>query len=946
MEEPRPVHRTIVVFDVEGFGDLRRTNRDQVTVREGLYRIVAGAFLHAGIPWDVSACQDRGDGIFVLLKPEVPKSLLVESLPTALVAELSAHNAGHRRQEQIRLRMVLHAGEVNYDEHGVTAASVNLAFRLLDAEPLKAALAASPGVLAIIVSSWFFEEVVRHIATEDAARYRHVAVTVKETTTTGWICLPDHPLPTRDATADGSPDIIGFGTAGAGPVTSARLPTRVPVAMAALPADEGFFGRQDELFTLSALLAPSPAQIEPILVSTIAGLAGVGKTALCVRAARHAVAAGWFPGGVLFVDLQGYDPVGYVEPSAAVEALLRALGVAGERIPPSLGERQALYRSELAVLAERGERTLVVADNASSVEQVLALRPGSPIHRMLVTSRHTLPVPGARRVEVDVLSGDESLAVVARALRMARPSDERIIEEPDAATELVRLCGCLPLALRIAAELLADKPGQTIRELVGILAEANERLDELAYGDSIGVRLAFDASYRNLSDDQARVFRRMALHPGPRMSVAAIAALDNTSEIAARRVVDALRRAHLVQPATAQGNFGFHDLLRLYAVRCCDAEEEPAGRHAAINRLLAYYWETTRAAATHLDPHLAAADRSSRFAGRMEAVAWLENELPNLVPIVGLAADTGHDTYVRDIPLALIFFFYLRRHLDEWLSTSGAALAAARRIGDCGGEGTALSSLGNAYSEMRQWDIARDFLEQTLTVSRAEHDRSREARTLNNLGNVYHALREFEKSLAYYHQSLAIFQEIGETYSAGQAWNNIGFIYGCMERHNDAIGSYERALEIFSEIGEIHGQGAVLTNLGTRYRALRRSKEAIECHQHALTIFRRTGDQLREARALINLGEAHQGMRHTDEALACYKQALVIFLEIDDKYGEGTALVNLANAYRDSLRTEEALAHYQRAQAAFNHANATHDADQVRAQIEELVNAPSRGSAG
>ena len=85
--------------------------------------------------------------------------------------------------------MALHAGEVHYDQHGVTAVAVNLAFRLLDARPLKAALADSPGVLAVIVSSWFFEEVVRHSGT--APGYRPAEVAVKETMTTGWICLPD-----------------------------------------------------------------------------------------------------------------------------------------------------------------------------------------------------------------------------------------------------------------------------------------------------------------------------------------------------------------------------------------------------------------------------------------------------------------------------------------------------------------------------------------------------------------------------------------------------------------------------------------------------------------------------------------------------------------------------------------------------------------------------------
>ena len=145
MEDQRlAVHRTIVVVDVEGFGDQRRTNRDQVAVRDGLYRVMREAFGRAGISWDDCGREDRGDGVFVLVPAEVPKGLLAESLPSALVTALRAHNGTHPGPERIRLRMALHAGEVHYDEHGVTAAAVNLAFRLLDA----GASEGGPGQLA------------------------------------------------------------------------------------------------------------------------------------------------------------------------------------------------------------------------------------------------------------------------------------------------------------------------------------------------------------------------------------------------------------------------------------------------------------------------------------------------------------------------------------------------------------------------------------------------------------------------------------------------------------------------------------------------------------------------------------------------------------------------------------------------------------------------------
>jgi class 3 adenylate cyclase len=137
MEQQRPaVHRTILVVDVEGFGDQRRTNPHRLAVRDGMYRAVQQAFSNAGIPWAECYQESCGDGVFVLIPAEVPKGIFIESMPRELAEALREHNAAHPVGEQIRLRMALHAGEVYFDEHGVTAASINLAFSLLDAGPL------------------------------------------------------------------------------------------------------------------------------------------------------------------------------------------------------------------------------------------------------------------------------------------------------------------------------------------------------------------------------------------------------------------------------------------------------------------------------------------------------------------------------------------------------------------------------------------------------------------------------------------------------------------------------------------------------------------------------------------------------------------------------------------------------------------------------------------
>ncbi|MEU4443374.1 hypothetical protein AB0K14_14035 [Actinosynnema sp. NPDC050801] len=184
------VHRTIMVVDVEGFGAACRSNRHQVAVRAAMYRALRRAFEQAGIPWQRCDREDRGDGVFLLVPPDVPKAHFVEVLPERLAPTLRAHNIARPAAERIRMRMALHAGEVHYDAHGATSASINLAFRLLDSTALKTTLRRSPGALALIVSSWFFEEVVRH-STADVSGFRPVRVVHKETSTTGWVSQPD-----------------------------------------------------------------------------------------------------------------------------------------------------------------------------------------------------------------------------------------------------------------------------------------------------------------------------------------------------------------------------------------------------------------------------------------------------------------------------------------------------------------------------------------------------------------------------------------------------------------------------------------------------------------------------------------------------------------------------------------------------------------------------------
>lgn len=183
------LHFTIVAADIEGFGRYSRNNTNQVRIRYGMYGAMEHAFAAAGVPWSSCRREDRGDGVLILAPAEVPKALFVDRLPDALVEALVRHNRIHPAAEQIRLRLAIHAGEINCDEHGVTGSSLNHTFRLLDADVFRAALAESSAVLALIGSAWFFDEVIRHSERSHANSYRPADVVNKEAETRAWIRL-------------------------------------------------------------------------------------------------------------------------------------------------------------------------------------------------------------------------------------------------------------------------------------------------------------------------------------------------------------------------------------------------------------------------------------------------------------------------------------------------------------------------------------------------------------------------------------------------------------------------------------------------------------------------------------------------------------------------------------------------------------------------------------
>ncbi|MEV7969365.1 tetratricopeptide repeat protein [Sphaerisporangium sp. NPDC088356] len=714
-----------------------------------------------------------------------------------------------------------------------------------------------------------------------------------------------------------------------------RLPPRITPALSGLPAgSSAFTGRADDLKALLDALAPHPAgngrpssagEVIPApAVTAVAGMGGVGKTELAIQAARTALTLEWFPGGVLFVDLFGYDPGRRLDAGQALEGFLRALGIPGEHIPSGTQERGRLYVSALSAYAQARRPILVVVDNASDPDQVRPLLPAASGCRAIVTSRHTLGMLDARLLDLNVLTPDEAMTLLGRVIGVARPGDRRVGDHPADAAEVARLCGYLPLALRIVAALLADDPARPLPAMVADLADASSRLTELEYGD-VAVRAAFELSYRHLPPAQARLFRLLPVNPGPDISTSAAAVLTGQDPAVAapvRRLLEGLARAHLIEPGSTYGRWRTHDLVRLFADQHGEALAEADGRAQAFDALLQYYLITTQAAVPHLDPN-----RDTTSGGpdaREQALMWLDAEHLNLSAATHTAAARGIHAFARDLPIALALFLTWRRHLNDQITLSAVSREAARGLGDRMGEGSALSILGAGLTAVRRFDEAVAALRSAATIFQDTGYRQGNAAALVSLGFALREMRRFDEAVAALRNAATIFRDIGDRQGEAVALGNLGTVLAHVRRFDEAIATLRNTVAILRDTGHRHSEAEALTSLGLALAEVGRFDEAISAHTGAAAVFRETDDRHGEAGALNNLGIALREVRRCEEAITTLRNAAAAFRETGDRHGEGTALDNLGNALDQVRRFDEAVVAHTGAAAIFDDSGDRH----------------------
>jgi DNA-binding SARP family transcriptional activator/tetratricopeptide (TPR) repeat protein len=660
-----------------------------------------------------------------------------------------------------------------------------------------------------------------------------------------------------------------------GPAPSHRPPAQ-------LPADvPGFTGRRDELALLDTILDKT-ARSEPtaVVISALAGTAGVGKTALAVRWAHRV--RGQFPDGQLYVNLRGYDPQPPVSTAGALAGFLDALGVAGRDVPVDDAERSARYRSELA-----DRRMLIVLDNASSVEQVRSLLPGTPSCVVVVTSRDSLPGlvarDGAQRIHLDLLPRAEAVDLLRRLL------GGRVDAEPAAAAALADQCARLPLALRVAAELAAGRPGATLGELAAELADHRKRLKLLdAGGDArAGVAAVFSWSIRHLPADAARLFRLLGLHPGPDLDRHAAAALAGTDPAGATRGLATLVRAHLVHP-TGGGRYGMHDLLRAYAVELAEADEPEAGRRAARRRLLDHYLHTAHAAAVLLYPQretirLGPADPGAHalvFKDHRQAMEWFTAEHTTLLATVAMARRTGLHTHTWQLAWALYTFLDRRGHWPEMASTQRIALAATRASGDKEGQAHAHRGIARAHTVLRRYEEAQAHYRRALRLFEELGDHANQARLHMNLAVAVARTAGPAEALRHSERARDLFRTAGYGPGEGNALNSIGWYHAQLGDFHTTLACSRRAVEVHRRVGNRLGEANALDSVGYAHHHLGEHAKAIDSFRRAVELYRDVGDRAYQAETLTHLGDAHHAVGDPGAARHAWLAALEILTDL------------------------------------------------------------------
>ncbi|SEC01513.1 DNA-binding transcriptional activator of the SARP family [Amycolatopsis tolypomycina] len=694
-----------------------------------------------------------------------------------------------------------------------------------------------------------------------------------------------------------------------------------------LPLDLPDFTGRDALIHDVVTLLQERADSGTPAVVVLSGAPGVGKSAVAVRVA-HAV-RDEFPDGQLHVDLAGTSSSPRA-PMSVLAELLRTLGIPDAGLPRELAERSALLRSRLA-----GRRMCVVLDDAGSEAQVRPLLPGAGACAVLVTSRIRLPgLDGAKPVDVDLLPEAE-----AARLLQGIVGAERVAAEPESAAAILRQCGHLPLAIRVAGAKLTHRPGWTLRLLADRLGDERRRLDELRVGD-LAVRASVTLSYDLLPMSAATAFRGLGLLGPVQFPAWAVAAVLGRRD--AEDVLDVLVDGHLVElvgsDSAGQPRYRLHDLLRVYAVELAE-RSDAAKTRAGLRRVLEGYLGLALEAARRMPLHFFGAycdDELPRPAVPFDVLPddpaeWFAAERRTTVAAVSLAAQHGFDDLAWQLASALTPYFDLRGPQDDWHSTHLVALAAARRSGSARAEAIVQRNLGQYLLYQDEYAEARVAFEESKKLFDKVDDIQGVAVALTGLSTILRIEGEDGPALDHCHEALELFAEAGDPNGEAVARLGAGAVWmarGCYasakrwitdalelsaaigDRHREAhafkrLGllfqhqgnlaaareHVDRAIAIFTDLGDDHCVGYANQNLGELCLHSGDFAHAQLLLVNSLAVHRRNGDRRSEAEVSQLLGELHRALSQPERSRDYSERALAIWRELSTRPQEPAAVV-------------------------------------------------------
>ncbi|MCN9244822.1 NB-ARC domain-containing protein [Streptomyces sp. RY43-2] len=657
-----------------------------------------------------------------------------------------------------------------------------------------------------------------------------------------------------------------------GGVVPRQLPAAVPHLV----------GRRRELSALTAEV-DSGAGSGTVVITSVGGGAGIGKTALAVHWAHRV--RDRFPDGQLYVNLRGFDPKKQaMDPAEAVRGFLNALGVTPQHIPLSPDAQVALYRS----LMDR-KRILVVLDNARDAQQVRPLLPGTAGAVVVVTSRNQMSgliaMDGAHPISLDVLSEDE-----ARELLVRRIGPRRVAGEPQAVKQIIAQCARLPLALTIVAT-RASQTGFPLTTLAAELASASRRLDVLTTGDPASeVRAVFSWSYAALTPPAARLFRLLGLHPGPDVSATVAASLAALSPHHVRKLLAELTDASLLIEH-ASGRYAFHDLLRDYAVEQTNSTDSDQERHAAVHRVLDHYLYSAHSAARILeparDPHPLPPPQPGVHpedpADHEQALTWFATERVALLAAVGHAAAAGFDTHTWRLAHVLAAFLDRRGHWQDLAVVGNAAVAAADRVGDLLGRPIAHRIVARAHRRHSSFDDAYFHLRHALDLFTQAGNLIGQADTHIDLARVrvQQGPRFFPEILPLACRAHTLYRSLGHRLGEAQALTAIGWSHDRLGDHAQALTCCQQALPLLEEFDDLEGQTYAWATIASTHHQLSNHFRAVTSYQRALDLCRGFADRYMEADILNRLGDTHQAAHAPDAAHDAWQHALDILTELD-----------------------------------------------------------------